>query len=96
MLETLLNIAFLLIAPFLFIGIINKTKAFWGGRKGASVLQPFYNFIKLIFNLVITKNIILLFDLSPFSITINLKLRTRADTGQYLLFKIMIPKKQPN
>jgi formate hydrogenlyase subunit 4 len=32
----------------LFIGIINKTKAFWTGRKGASILQPFYDFIRLL------------------------------------------------
>ena len=44
----ILNIAFLLIFPFLFIGLINKTKAFWAGRKGASVLQPFYDFLKLL------------------------------------------------
>jgi len=48
MLEILLNIIFLLTFPFLFIGIINKTKAFWAGRKGASVFQPFYDFIKLL------------------------------------------------
>jgi formate hydrogenlyase subunit 4 len=46
--EIILNIIFLLIFPFLFIGIINKTKAFWGGRKGSSILQPFYDFIKLL------------------------------------------------
>ena len=29
------------------IGIIKKTKAFWSGRKGVSVFQPFYDFVKL-------------------------------------------------
>ena len=29
-------------------GIIRKTKAFWGARYGASIFQPFYDFIKLI------------------------------------------------
>ena len=48
MLEIILNIIFLIIFPFLFIGIINKTKAFWAGRKGAPILQPFYDFIKLL------------------------------------------------
>lgn len=48
MLEIILNILFLLIFPFLFLGLINKTKAFWGGRKGASLLQPIYDFIKLL------------------------------------------------
>ena len=42
-----LNILIILILPFLFTGIINKTKAFWGGRKGPSVFQPYYDFFKL-------------------------------------------------
>ncbi len=46
--EFILNIIFLLITPFLYIGLINKTKAFWAGRKGASVFQPFYDFMKLL------------------------------------------------
>lgn len=36
------------IFPLLFLGIINRVKAVWGGRKGASVLQPFYNFFRLL------------------------------------------------
>ncbi|HCT85929.1 MAG: hydrogenase [Candidatus Margulisiibacteriota bacterium] len=48
MLLAILNILFLLIVPFLFIGIINRTKAFWAGRRGAPVIQPIYDFIKLI------------------------------------------------
>ncbi|EKE03929.1 MAG: NAD-dependent dehydrogenase subunit [uncultured bacterium] len=48
MIEIILNILFLLIFPFLFIGLINKTKAFWAGRKGASIFQPFYDFVKLL------------------------------------------------
>lgn len=43
----LLDLIILLIAPFLMLGVIKKTKAFWGGRKGAPVLQPLYDFIKL-------------------------------------------------
>lgn len=42
------NLLFILILPLLFIGIINKTKAVWAGRKGASILQPYYTFIKLL------------------------------------------------
>lgn len=42
------NLLILIIAPFLIIGIINKTKAFFAGRKGASILQPFFDFIKLL------------------------------------------------
>ncbi len=37
-----------LILPFIFIGLINKTKALYAGKKGASVLQPYYEFFKLL------------------------------------------------
>lgn len=48
MLLTIINILILLIAPFFVMGIIKKTKAFWSGRKGVSLLQPFFDFIKLL------------------------------------------------
>ncbi len=38
----------LLPAPFLFLALINKIKAKWAGRKGASFLQPVFDFIKLL------------------------------------------------
>jgi len=41
------NVLIILVLPLLFTGIINKTKAFWGGRKGASIFQPYFDFIKL-------------------------------------------------
>lgn len=44
---TVLNILILLIAPFLMIGVIKKTKAFWSGRKGVKLLQPFFDFVRL-------------------------------------------------
>ena len=43
----ILNLLILLIVPFLMAGVIKKTKAFWGGRKGASIFQPLYDFVKL-------------------------------------------------
>ena len=43
----LLNILILLFAPFLMIGVIKKTKAFWAGRKGVSIWQPMWDFIRL-------------------------------------------------
>lgn len=33
--------------PFLILGIIKKTKAFWSGRKGVNILQPMRDFEKL-------------------------------------------------
>ncbi|MEI6055231.1 MAG: NADH-quinone oxidoreductase subunit H [Lentisphaerota bacterium] len=47
MFEIITDIILILILPFLFIGVINKTKAFWGGRKGPSILQSFYDCIRL-------------------------------------------------
>ena len=44
---TILNILIFIIMPFLMIGIIKKTKAFWGGRKGVRILQPLYDVIRL-------------------------------------------------
>ena len=43
----IINIVILLLAPFLMIGVVKKTKAFWSGRKGVSILQPFYDFLRL-------------------------------------------------
>ena len=47
MLIAIINILILLIFPFLMIGIIKKTKAFWAGRKGVSIFQPFWDFARL-------------------------------------------------
>ena len=44
---TIANIIFLFIAPFIVLGIIKKTKAFWGARKGVSIFQPIYDTVKL-------------------------------------------------
>lgn len=43
----ILNILTIFITPFLAVGVIKKTKAFWGGRKGVRLLQPFYDVLKL-------------------------------------------------
>ena len=47
MLVILLNIILILITPFIMIGLLKKTKAFWSGRKGVNILQPFWDFQKL-------------------------------------------------
>lgn len=65
-----LNIIFsifaLLFLPFIMIGVIKKTKAFWGGRKGASVFQSLYDFIKLLKkDFVISKSTSFVFTLAP-------------------------------
>ncbi|MGN0014183.1 MAG: respiratory chain complex I subunit 1 family protein [Candidatus Gastranaerophilaceae bacterium] len=44
---TIINTIIMLIAPFFVIGLIKKTKAFWGGRKGVSIFQPLYDTVKL-------------------------------------------------
>ena len=45
---TFLNILILVTVPFLMIGVIKKTKAFWGGRKGVKLLQPLYDVLRLL------------------------------------------------
>lgn len=44
----ILNILILIFMPFIMIGIIKKTKAFWGGRKGVRILQPLYDVLRLL------------------------------------------------
>ncbi len=43
-----LNIAIVLTLPLLFVGVINKFKAIWGGRYGASIIQPYFDFWRLL------------------------------------------------
>lgn len=44
----LTNLIFIIFLPLIFVGLITKTKAVWAGRKGPSLLQPYYNFFKLL------------------------------------------------
>ena len=48
MMTLILNVVFIFVFPFIFIGVINKIKAFWAGRKGASIIQPLYDFMRLV------------------------------------------------
>lgn len=48
------------------LGVIKKTKAFWGGRYGASVFQPLYDFVKLMKkDFVISKTTSGVFRITP-------------------------------
>jgi formate hydrogenlyase subunit 4 len=61
-----LHILLLLIVPFFFIGLINRVKALWAGRKGAPILQTFYDLRKLLRKgEVISKTTSFVFRLSP-------------------------------
>lgn len=40
--------AFFLSSPFLILGLINRVKAVWAGRQGAPLLQPLFEFSKLL------------------------------------------------
>jgi formate hydrogenlyase subunit 4 len=54
------------LSPFFFLGIVNKTKAQWAGRKGASVFQPYYDFSKLLRKgVVISKTTSFVFKIAP-------------------------------
>ena len=57
---------FYLIVPFLMIGLIKNTKSFWAGRKGPSILQPLYDFIKLMKkDFVISETTSVVFRIAP-------------------------------
>jgi formate hydrogenlyase subunit 4 len=47
MTDTIIHTLLLLTLPPLLLGVINKTKAWFGGRKGPPVLQLYYDIIKL-------------------------------------------------
>ena len=43
-----LQIAFLLVVPPVMLGVIAKTKAWFAGRVGPPVLQPYHDLVKLL------------------------------------------------
>ena len=62
----LLNLIILLFVPFLMLGVIKKTKAFWAGRKGVSLFQPLYDFIRLMKkDFVISRTTSVVFKIAP-------------------------------
>jgi formate hydrogenlyase subunit 4 len=62
----IIQICFLVASPFLFIGVINRVKAIWGGRKGHPLLQSFYDFLKLLRKgEVISKTTSFVFKIAP-------------------------------
>jgi formate hydrogenlyase subunit 4 len=44
----LLNVAAYLVMPFFLLGVINRTKSLWSGRKGPPLLQPAYDALRLL------------------------------------------------
>ena len=45
---SLVHISVVLVMPFLLVGVINRTKAWWGGRKGPGLLQSFHDLRRLL------------------------------------------------
>lgn len=69
MIKAFVTVIVIFSAP-LFIGIINKVKAIWAGRKGASVFQPYFDLSKLFKKgEVISKTTSFVFEIAP---TLNL------------------------
>ena len=46
MIHIFIHLLLLLVLPPLLLGVINKTKALFAGRKGAPFLQPYYDLTK--------------------------------------------------
>lgn len=66
---TIANIIILLLAPFFVIGIIKKTKAFWGARKGVSIFQPLWDTIRLFKKqTVVSSTTSWIFNLAPIAV----------------------------
>ena len=47
MIDTIAHIGILLVLPPFLLGVIDKTKALFAGRRGAPLLQPYYDMVKL-------------------------------------------------
>lgn len=45
--DVIIHLALVLLFPPLLLGVINRTKAFFAGRSGAPVLQPYYDMLRL-------------------------------------------------
>lgn len=66
MIMTLVNLIILLFVPFIMMGLIKKTKAFWAGKKGPSIFQPLHDFVRLIKkDFVISKTTSFVFNIAP-------------------------------
>lgn len=94
--EKMINFLLLLTLPFLFIGLINKTKALISGRQGPSIFQPYFDFIKLMRKgLVISETTSFIFQIAP---SINLACMVLAGLllcvfhfeGDFILFAYLL------
>lgn len=66
MIDKLIHLVILLVFPPLLLGVINKTKAWFGGRAGAPLLQPYYDLLKLMRkNMVISTTTTWVFQAGP-------------------------------
>ncbi len=45
---TALHVVLTLLMPFLMVGLVNRTKAWWGGRKGPPLAQSFWDLLRLL------------------------------------------------
>lgn len=62
----MIKLILLLILPLLFTGVINKTKALFQGKKGAPLIQPYFEFIKLLSKEeIISKTTSFVFQIAP-------------------------------
>jgi formate hydrogenlyase subunit 4 len=66
MIMKILNLIIILFVPFIMMGLIKKTKAFWAGKKGSSILQPLFDTIRLFKkDFVISKTTSVVFKIAP-------------------------------
>ena len=66
MIDIFVNIILIVIFPFIFVGLIKRTKSFWAGKKGPSIFQFLFDFIKLLKkDRVVSSTTSFIFQISP-------------------------------
>jgi formate hydrogenlyase subunit 4 len=66
MTNLVIHLALLLVMPPLLLGVINKTKAFFGGRRGPPLLQPYRDLARLMRKgLVLSRTTTAIFRVAP-------------------------------
>jgi len=66
MTDTLMSVTVLLTMPPLLLGVINKTKAWFGGRTGPPLLQTYFDLVKLLRkSMVLSRTTTWVFRLGP-------------------------------
>lgn len=72
MLYLIIHVVSLLLLPFVLLGTINRSKAFFNGRKGVKIFQSYFDLRKLISKFpVINSSTSLIFSFAPYIVLVS-------------------------